>query len=124
MQRGAETLAGREGLDAAHAPSEGQVVGPAGAPVHVRRQILSSGLERTGTSIFQGRADVRRETSDGRLSLGRSQEVDEGCHRLLLLVEQLCNPRRWGVHVWHSRPVVSLVGKARWADFRWRHLRV
>ena len=44
VQRGAEeTLAGREGLDAAHGSSEGQVVGPAGAPVRERRQITVLG---------------------------------------------------------------------------------
>ena len=49
VQRGAEeTLAGREGLDAVHGPSEGQVIGPAGAPVRERRQITVLGTGEDG----------------------------------------------------------------------------
>ena len=71
VQRGAEeTLAGREDLDAVHGPSEGQVIGPAGAQSVNDVKSLSSGLERIGTSIFHGRADVTRGVSD---------EVTEGC---------------------------------------------
>ena len=55
MQRGAEeTLAGRVGLDAVHGPSEGQVVGPAGAPVRERRQITVLGTGEDGDIHLPG----------------------------------------------------------------------
>ena len=66
---------GCEGVDAVHGPSEGQVVGPAGAPVCEGRQITVLGTGEDGDIHLPGSGGCQAGNewrSDGRLSLARS----------------------------------------------------